>query len=133
MTLKDKVAVVTGGSNGIGAATVRMLAANGANVVICYNKGKERAETLLKELPKADHRIQQLTVEDAASIARAAEAVRSDYGRADILVNSAGFTRPVPMRTRRARRYAARFHPDHERARAVCHDPRLCSAAARRR
>ncbi len=96
MTLKDKVAVVTGGSNGIGAATVRMLAADGANVVICYNKGKERAEALIKELPKADHRIQQLTVEDAASIGRAAEAVRAAYGRADILINSAGFTRPVP-------------------------------------
>lgn len=96
MTLKDKVAVVTGGSNGIGAATVRMLAADGANVVICYNKGKERAEALLLELPKANHRIQQLTVEDAASIGRAAEAVRSGYGRADILINSAGFTRPVP-------------------------------------
>jgi 3-oxoacyl-[acyl-carrier protein] reductase len=96
MTLKDKVAVVTGGSNGIGAATVRMLAADGANVVICYNKGKERAEALLKKLPKADHRTQQLTVEDAASIGRAAEAVRSGYGRADILINSAGFTRPVP-------------------------------------
>lgn len=96
MTLKDKVAVVTGGSNGIGAATVRLLAAEGADVVICYNKGKERAEALLGELPKADHRIQQLTVEDSASVQRAADAVRSAYGRADILINSAGFTRPVP-------------------------------------
>ena len=96
MTLKDKVAVVTGGSSGIGAATVRMLADEGASVVICYNKGEERAEALLKELPKADHRIQQLTVEDSASIRDAAEAVRTAYGRADILVNSAGLTRPVP-------------------------------------
>ena len=96
MTLKDKVAVVTGGSNGIGAATVRLLAADGANVVICYNKGKERAEALLKELPKADHRILQLTVEDSASVQQTANAVRATYGRADILINSAGFTRPVP-------------------------------------
>ena len=68
MTLKDKVAVVTGGSSGIGAATVRMLAADGASVVICYNKGDERAEALLKELPKADHRTQHLAVEDSASV-----------------------------------------------------------------
>jgi 3-oxoacyl-[acyl-carrier protein] reductase len=96
MLLKDKIAVVTGGSNGIGAATVRMLAAEGATVVICYNKGRARAEALLAELPKADHRLQQLTVEDAASVRDLAEDVRSAFGRADILVNSAGFTRPVP-------------------------------------
>ena len=96
MLLRNKVAVVTGGSNGIGAATVRMLAAEGADVVICYNKGRPRAEALLAELPKADHRLQQLTVEDAASVRRLAEDVRAAFGRADILVNSAGFTRPVP-------------------------------------
>jgi 3-oxoacyl-[acyl-carrier protein] reductase len=100
MLLKDKVAVVTGGSNGIGAATVRMLADEGASVVICYNKGAERAQALLAALPrgnqKAGHRIAQLTVEDPASIRRVADEVGKAYGRADILVNSAGFTRPVP-------------------------------------
>jgi 3-oxoacyl-[acyl-carrier protein] reductase len=96
MSLKDKVAVVTGGSSGIGAATVRMLAAEGASVVICYNKGKDRAETLLEQLPKADHRIQHLAVEEASSVRRAADEIGKAYGRADILVNSAGFTRPVP-------------------------------------
>jgi 3-oxoacyl-[acyl-carrier protein] reductase len=96
MILKDKVAVVTGGSSGIGAATVRMLADEGASVVICYNKGLERARTLLDELPKAAHRIQHLAVEDSSSVRRAAEDIGNAYGRADILVNSAGFTRPIP-------------------------------------
>src|SRR5262249_36010053 len=96
MLLKNKIAVVTGGSNGIGAATVRMLAPKGANVGICYNKGRAPAEALLAERPKAGHRLQQLTVEDATSVQRLAQDVRAAFGRADILVNSAGFTRPVP-------------------------------------
>jgi 3-oxoacyl-[acyl-carrier protein] reductase len=96
MILKDKVAVVTGGSSGIGAATVRMLADEGASVVICYNNGLERARTLLAQLPKADHRIAQLALEDSSSVRRAADEIGKAYGRADILVNSAGFTRPIP-------------------------------------
>src|SRR5882672_425392 len=100
MLLKDKVAVVTGGSSGIGAATVRMLADEGASVVICYNKGAERAQTLLEQLPKGDHkpnhRIQHLTLEDSASVRRAADEIGKACGRADILINSAGFTRPIP-------------------------------------
>jgi 3-oxoacyl-[acyl-carrier protein] reductase len=100
LLLKNKVAVVTGGSSGIGAATVRMLADEGASVVICYNKGAERAQALLDQLPKGDHtpnhRIQQLTLEDSASVRRAADEIGKACGRADILINSAGFTRPVP-------------------------------------
>jgi 3-oxoacyl-[acyl-carrier protein] reductase len=101
MLLQDKIAVVTGGSSGIGAATVRMLAAEGASVAICYNKGLERAKALLAELPKeasrpADHRIVQLSVEDSSSVRRAGDEIGKAYGRADILVNSAGFTRPIP-------------------------------------
>lgn len=100
MAAKDitgHVAVVTGGSNGIGAATVRDLAAAGAKVVICYNQGEERARKLLAELPGSGHRIQQLKVEDAASVRKLAADVGAAYGgKVNILVNSAGYTRPVP-------------------------------------
>jgi 3-oxoacyl-[acyl-carrier protein] reductase len=104
LLLKNKVAIVTGGSSGIGAATVRMLAGEGASVVICYNKGAERAQALLEQLPKGDykgdhmpgHRIQHLTLEDSTSVRRAADEIGKAYGRADILINSAGFTRPIP-------------------------------------
>lgn len=94
--LHGKVAVVTGGSNGIGAATVRMLAAEGASVVIGYNRGEERARTLLATLPGTGHAFRQIINEDANSIASAAAFVRASHGRCDILVNSGGTTQPVP-------------------------------------
>jgi 3-oxoacyl-[acyl-carrier protein] reductase len=95
-SLQDKVAVVTGGSNGIGAATVRALAQAGAKVAVGYHKGRERAEKLIGELPGTGHRAIHLHMEDTATLRAAADAVRKAYGRADVLVNSAGFTRPIP-------------------------------------
>lgn len=94
--LTGKVAVVTGGSSGIGAAAVRALAACGATTVIGYNRGAERAEALAKTLPGTGHRALRLAVEDSAGLKAAASAVEDAYGRADILVNSAGTTRRVP-------------------------------------
>jgi 3-oxoacyl-[acyl-carrier protein] reductase len=96
MSLTGKVAVVTGGSSGIGAATVRMLADAGASVVVGYNKGEDRALQLIKELPDNNHSAMQILLEDSSSSRKAATDIRSKYGRADILVNSAGFTKPVP-------------------------------------
>ena len=71
--MKGKVAVVVGGSNGIGTATVRALAREGATVVVTYNKGKERAvelgilfdrdariaDRLIKAFPKVDVRLNE--------------------------------------------------------------------------
>jgi 3-oxoacyl-[acyl-carrier protein] reductase len=95
-SLAGKVAVVTGGSSGIGAASVRLLAAAGARVVVGYNKGADRAAAVIAELPGAGHKAMHLPLEDTAQIRKAAAAVRDGFGRADILVNSAGFTRMVP-------------------------------------
>ncbi|QCI69399.1 SDR family oxidoreductase [Phreatobacter stygius] len=94
--LEGRVAIVTGGSNGIGAATVRRLAAGGATVVVGYNSGQERAEALIGELPGAGHLALQIPMEDTSAIVAAAEAVATRFGRADMLVNSAGVTRAVP-------------------------------------
>ncbi|MBV8890246.1 MAG: SDR family oxidoreductase [Alphaproteobacteria bacterium] len=93
--LAGKVAVVTGGSSGIGAACVRRLAAAGARVVAGYNKGSDRAEAIIRELPGDGHRAMHLPMEDSARIRAVAAAVEDEFGRADILVNSAGFTRMV--------------------------------------
>jgi 3-oxoacyl-[acyl-carrier protein] reductase len=94
--LNGKVAVVTGGSSGIGASSVRLLADAGARVVVGYNKGAERAAALIGELPGNGHKAMHLPLEDTAQIRKVAAAVREEFGRADILVNSAGFTRMVP-------------------------------------
>jgi 3-oxoacyl-[acyl-carrier protein] reductase len=95
-SLAGKVAVVTGGSSGIGAASVRLLAAAGARVVVGYKKGAERAATLIAELSGSGHQAMYLPMENSAQIRKVADAVKDAFGRADILVNSAGFTRMVP-------------------------------------
>jgi 3-oxoacyl-[acyl-carrier protein] reductase len=94
--LNGKVAVVTGASSGIGAATARMLAEAGAKVVIGYNSGEARAKGVVATLPGGGHRVQRIVLEDSATMRRAADDVRAAYGRCDILINSAGFTKPVP-------------------------------------
>ncbi len=95
-SLEGKIAVVTGGSSGIGAAAVRLFAAEGATVYVGYNKGLDRAEKLIGELPGSGHEPIRIVLEDSATIRAAAKQVGDAHGRADILVNSAGFTRPVP-------------------------------------
>lgn len=94
--LAGKVAVVIGGSSGIGAATVRMLAAAGATVAIGYNTGADRAELLRAELPAGGHSTFAIAVDNPASIRQAADVVIAAHGRVDVLVNSAGTTQPIP-------------------------------------
>ncbi len=95
MELAGKVAVVIGGSGGIGAATCRVLAGLGADVAVGFHAGQARAEAVVASLPKGRHGALQVAIEDSASIGRFRDAVLSQFGRADILVNSAGITRPV--------------------------------------
>lgn len=95
--LAGRVAVIAGGSGGIGAATARLLAAGGASVVIGYNRGGERAQALVDDLAgPAKHLAIHLPMNDSVAINAAAEKVRNVYGQAQILVNSAGITKAVP-------------------------------------
>ncbi len=94
--LGGKVAVVTGASSGIGAASARLFAAAGARVVVGYNRGVDRANAVVAGLAGKGHQAMRLPLEDTAQIRKVAAAVREEFGRADILVNSAGFTRMVP-------------------------------------
>ena len=94
--LAGKVAVVTGGSSGIGAASVRRLAEAGAIVWIGYNQGAVRAAALAASLPGTGHRPLYLPMLDTAAINSAAAQVASVHGKVDVLVNSAAVTRAVP-------------------------------------
>jgi 3-oxoacyl-[acyl-carrier protein] reductase len=96
MQLAGKVAVVTGGSSGIGAATVRQLAEAGARVFIGYHRGADRAEALRASLPGEGHECVSLPLEDPQAAWALARHLRDTSGRLDILVNSAGYTRPIP-------------------------------------
>lgn len=97
-TLTGKVAIIAGGSGGIGAATARMLAEQGARIVIGYHRNAGKAEALVAELAGAGHGALQLAIEDSASVRTFREHVERRWGRADILVNAAGVTTPIPHR-----------------------------------
>jgi 3-oxoacyl-[acyl-carrier protein] reductase len=96
--LDGKVAVVTGASSGIGRESAKLFADAGARVVVGYNRGVERADEVVAALAGSGHRAMHLPLEDTAQIRKVAADVEKRFGRCDILVNSAGFTRMVPHR-----------------------------------
>ena len=90
MSLSDKVAIVTGGTRGIGRAIVEALSADGARVVLTYASNSALADEIADGETifayKAD-------VTDSARAAEVVKEVRANLGRIDILVNNAGVTR----------------------------------------
>jgi 3-oxoacyl-[acyl-carrier protein] reductase len=96
--LTDKVALVTGGSGGIGAAVVRCFASEGARVAIGYHDSEERAARLADELPRSITVSHDL--DDPASGERIVERVLATWGRLDALVTCAwkSATWPSPDR-----------------------------------
>ncbi|HTW53318.1 MAG TPA: SDR family oxidoreductase [Stellaceae bacterium] len=93
--LDGKVAVVTGASSGIGRESAKLFAAAGARVVVGYNRGADRANHVVAALAGTGHKAVRLPLEDTAQIRKVAAGVEAEFGRCDILVNSAGFTRMV--------------------------------------
>ena len=93
--MEGKVAVVTGGSGGIGSQIVRGFAQAGARVAFTYLDAKESAQRLLAELPGGGHWSERVAVEDSAALNRFASEVGNKCGRCDVLVNCAGITRFV--------------------------------------
>jgi 3-oxoacyl-[acyl-carrier protein] reductase len=90
LSLSNKVALITGGSRGIGAATVRLFAAAGAKVVFSYQKARAQAEALVKECGESNcHAISSNLNDPDSARALVAEAVKH-FGRIDILVANHG-------------------------------------------
>ena len=93
--LSGKIAVVTGGSSGIGAACVRALAEAGATLAIGFNEGQERAEALCSALAGTGHVALRMPLAEYTEHAAVARQLEARFGRVDVLVNSAGFTRRI--------------------------------------
>jgi 3-oxoacyl-[acyl-carrier protein] reductase len=91
-----RVAVVTGGSSGIGRATAARLAALGSSVVVGYNSRREKAEETVRGLHGTGHVAIRIAIDDPESIGAAVAAVDKTFGRLDALVNCGGATTPVP-------------------------------------
>lgn len=92
MDLKDKSAIVTGGSLGIGAAIALELARDGANVAINYRKHADEANNIVAEIKKMGRKglAVQADVSKTADADRMVKEALKEFGRLDILVNNAG-------------------------------------------
>lgn len=100
MLLKDKVAIVTGGTRGIGLATVKEFLVQGARVILCGSRpetAQAAVEKLLAENP--DYRVEGISPDlaDYDSVAKGFAEVAQKYGKIDILVNNAGMSASQPL------------------------------------
>ncbi|RSM37041.1 KR domain-containing protein [Amycolatopsis balhimycina DSM 5908] len=92
MTLDGKVALVTGGSRGIGAATALRLAEDGADIALTYQHNAARAAEVVDQIKALGRRALAIQADsaDAAAVSAAVEATVAEFGRLDVLVNNAG-------------------------------------------
>jgi len=97
--IQGKIAIVTGGSRGIGRAIVERLAADGADVTFFFRDNAAAANEVVAAALAAGLKVsaEQLDIRDSAACADAVERIVERCGRIDILVNNAGITRDNPL------------------------------------
>jgi 3-oxoacyl-[acyl-carrier protein] reductase len=97
--LKDKVAIVTGSSRGVGKAIAEAYGKAGADVVVNYSSSEKAAQDVVKTIQDSGSKAIAVKADVAKKedVKRLVQAAIDEFGRIDIIVNNAGFTRPAMM------------------------------------